>query len=49
MSTEEVVERFRATQPAKRFVDVREVAATVGFLASPDASGVNGVCLPITL
>ncbi|MCC8946650.1 SDR family oxidoreductase [Bradyrhizobium sp. Arg62] len=48
VSTDEVVTRFRAAQPAKRFVDVREVAATIGFLASPAASGVNGVCVPIT-
>ncbi|TWB51171.1 enoyl-ACP reductase-like protein [Bradyrhizobium sacchari] len=48
VSTDEVVARFRASQPAKRFVDVREVAATIGFLASPGASGVNGVCVPVT-
>ncbi|MVT55899.1 SDR family oxidoreductase [Bradyrhizobium yuanmingense] len=48
VSTDEVVARFRASQPAKRFVDVREVAATIGFLVSPNASGVNGVCVPIT-
>lgn len=48
VSTDEVVARFRAAQPAKRFVDVREVAATIGFLVSPAASGVNGVCVPIT-
>jgi len=48
VSTDEVVARFRAAQPAKRFVDVSEVAATIGFLASPAASGVNGVCVPVT-
>ncbi|MET4121942.1 3-hydroxybutyrate dehydrogenase [Bradyrhizobium sp. JR1.5] len=48
VSIDEVIARFRAAQPAKRFVEVREVAATVGFLASPEASGVNGVCVPIT-
>lgn len=48
VTTDEVVERFRASQPARRFVDVREVAATIGFLVSPSASGVNGVCLPVT-
>lgn len=48
VSTDEVVARFRAAQPAKRFVDVRDVAATIGFLVSPGASGVNGVCVPVT-
>lgn len=48
VSTGDVVERFRTSQPAQRFVDVREVAATIGFLASPAASGVNGVCVPVT-
>lgn len=48
VSTDEVVERFRASQPAKRFVDVREVAATIGFLVTAGASGINGVCVPVT-
>ncbi|WP_245509639.1 SDR family oxidoreductase [Bradyrhizobium vignae] len=46
--TDEAVERLRAAQPAKRFVDVREVAATIGFLVNPGASGVNGVCIAVT-
>lgn len=50
MSTiEEVKVHFRAYQPGNRFIDVREVAATVGFLASPLASAVNGVCVPVDL
>jgi 3-hydroxybutyrate dehydrogenase len=49
VSTDEVVERFRARQPGKRFVDVREVAATIGFLASPRASAINGECITIDL
>ncbi|NPC58178.1 SDR family NAD(P)-dependent oxidoreductase [Caenimonas soli] len=48
VNTDEVLARFRAAQPSNRFVDVREVAATVGFLASPLASGVNGACVPVT-
>ncbi|MCK1315404.1 SDR family NAD(P)-dependent oxidoreductase [Bradyrhizobium sp. 23] len=48
VSPEELVAHLRDRQPAKRFVDVREVAATIGFLTSPDASGVNGVCIPVT-
>ncbi|OSJ13576.1 short-chain dehydrogenase [Bradyrhizobium canariense] len=49
MSTEEVVAAFRASQPGNRFVDVREVAATIGFLASPSASGISGECITIDL
>lgn len=49
MSTDEVVAAFRASQPGNRFVDVREVAATIGFLASPSASGISGECITIDL
>lgn len=46
---DQVLAQFRAWQPGNRFIDVREVAATIGFLASPAASAINGVCLPIDL
>ncbi|MGY4412235.1 3-hydroxybutyrate dehydrogenase [Bradyrhizobium sp. LB7.1] len=49
VSTDEIFARFRSSQPGNRFVDVREVAATVGFLASPCASGINGECVTIDL
>jgi 3-hydroxybutyrate dehydrogenase len=49
LSEDEIVESLRADQPGKRFIDVHEAAAAVGFLASPRASGVNGVCLPVDL
>ncbi|MGR4932697.1 SDR family NAD(P)-dependent oxidoreductase [Bradyrhizobium sp. CAR08] len=49
ISTEEVIAVLRASQPGDRFIDVGEVAATVGFLTSPSASGVNGVCIPVDL
>ncbi|MFQ3457910.1 SDR family oxidoreductase [Bradyrhizobium sp. UFLA01-814] len=49
ISVDEVIQGFRAAQPGNRFVDVREVAATVGFLASPCASAINGTCIPIDL
>ncbi|MGY3033952.1 3-hydroxybutyrate dehydrogenase [Bradyrhizobium sp. USDA 4354] len=49
ISVDEVIALFRASQPGNRFVEVREVAATIGFLVSPAASGVSGVCLPIDL
>jgi 3-hydroxybutyrate dehydrogenase len=48
ISKDEVIARFRAAQPAKRFVEAQEVAETVAFFASPGASGVNGVCVSIT-
>ncbi|MBH5396246.1 SDR family oxidoreductase [Bradyrhizobium sp. CNPSo 4010] len=48
MSTDEVIARFHAETPGGRFVDVSEVAATVGFLVSPCASGVNGACVSIS-
>ena len=49
MSTDQVIAQFRAMQPGNRFLDVGEVAAAVGFLASPLSAGINGVCLPIDL
>ncbi|MFF0458595.1 SDR family NAD(P)-dependent oxidoreductase [Nocardia africana] len=49
LTVEEVVAGFRAAQPGDRFIEVAEVAAVVGFLASPAASAVNGVCIPIDL
>ncbi|WP_038937167.1 SDR family NAD(P)-dependent oxidoreductase [Bradyrhizobium japonicum] len=49
ISTDEVFARFRASQPGDRFIEVSEVAATIGFLASPSASGINGECITIDL
>ncbi|WP_456813860.1 SDR family oxidoreductase [Bradyrhizobium sp. USDA 4529] len=49
MSIDQVVAAMRAQQPGDRFVDVGEVAATVGFLASPSASAINGVCIPLDI
>ncbi|MET4359069.1 3-hydroxybutyrate dehydrogenase [Bradyrhizobium sp. RT9b] len=49
ISVDEVIALFRAAQPGDRFVDVREVAAMIGFLASPSASGANGVCVTVDL
>ncbi|TXR50545.1 SDR family NAD(P)-dependent oxidoreductase [Phyllobacterium endophyticum] len=49
LGEDELVARFRSEQPGDRFVELREVAAAVGFLASPAGSGINGVCLPIDL
>ncbi|MFF0458600.1 SDR family NAD(P)-dependent oxidoreductase [Nocardia africana] len=49
ISTDDVLASFRAYQPGDRFIDVHEVAAVVGFLASPAASAVNGACVPVDL
>ncbi|RZN07895.1 short-chain dehydrogenase [Bradyrhizobium genosp. SA-3] len=49
INTDEIVARFRSSQPGDRFVDIREVAAAIGFLASPCASGINGECVTIDL
>lgn len=49
ISRDEVFALFQAEQPGDRLIDVREVAATVGFLVSPNASAVNGVCVPVDL
>ncbi|UWU83124.1 SDR family oxidoreductase [Bradyrhizobium yuanmingense] len=49
LSTDECIAAFRSWQPGNRFIEVREVAATVGFLASPSASGINGECVMVDL
>lgn len=49
INTDQVLARFRSWQPGDRFIAVREVAAAIAFLASPAASAINGVCLPIDL
>lgn len=41
-SAEEILEQLKAASPQKRLFTVDEVAATIGFLASDDASGING-------
>ncbi len=46
---EVILREMAAAQPGGRFVEPAEVAAVVAFLASPAASGVNGVCLPVDL
>jgi NAD(P)-dependent dehydrogenase (short-subunit alcohol dehydrogenase family) len=48
-SREDVLEKMLSRMPVKRFVTLAEVASVVRFLASPDASAVNGVLLPVDL
>jgi 3-oxoacyl-[acyl-carrier protein] reductase len=44
---EAVTEQMRSTIPAGRFADATELSSVVAFLASPAASYVNGVNLPV--
>lgn len=46
---EEVVAGMLARYPAGRFVEAREVADAIVFLASPEAAAITGACLPVDL
>lgn len=47
MTYESVVQEKQASIPAKRFAKAEEVAYLIAFLASPSASYINGVSIPI--
>ena len=46
-SEADVAEDMKAKVPARRFADAREIANAVAFLASPAASYINGINLPV--
>ena len=46
---EDVVSELVGEHAVKRFVELDEVAATLGFLAGREASAITGTCVPVDL
>jgi 3-hydroxybutyrate dehydrogenase len=49
LSRQAMLERMVSRHPIKRFVEPREVADTIAFLASPRASAINGQLISVDL
>jgi 3-oxoacyl-[acyl-carrier protein] reductase len=47
ISKSDMEERMKSSVPAKRFGDPTEIAAVAAFIASPAASYVNGITIPV--
>lgn len=47
ISKSDMEERMKSSVPAKRFGDPAEIAAVAAFIASPAASYVNGITIPV--